>query len=72
MLPQELYVLRASEYADIAERAKALEIRTHYRHLAACWLRLADYAQQQQQALSERKVAYGRTSPALASLARER
>jgi hypothetical protein len=57
MLSQQLYILRAVEYAEIAERAEDLETRAHYRHLAACWLRLADYAQHQQQTRSQRMAA---------------
>jgi hypothetical protein len=57
MLPESLYALRALEYAELANQAQDLEARDHLRHLAACWLRLADYATQRQQNTSERIAA---------------
>jgi hypothetical protein len=52
MLPQDLYALRGLEYAELANQAQDFEMRHHYRHLAAYWLRLADYARQQGQIAS--------------------
>jgi hypothetical protein len=50
MLPDTIYVLRALEYAELARRADDFEAREQFRRLAACWLRLAEYAQQHQPA----------------------
>jgi hypothetical protein len=47
MLPENLYLLRALEYAELATRAQDFEVREQLRRLSACWLRLADYAKRQ-------------------------
>ena len=47
MLPEDLYILRAHEYAELADKAQDFKAREILRHLAACWLRLADYAKEQ-------------------------
>jgi len=57
MLPEELYVLRALEYAELANQTTDLEAREHYRYLAAGWLRLSDYARQQGQIPPPKRMA---------------
>jgi hypothetical protein len=46
MPPHNLYVLRAMEYAELAEREQDFKARQYLRQLALCWLRLADFASQ--------------------------
>ena len=47
MLSENVYILRAHEYAELADKAQDYKAREILRHLAACWLRLADYAKEQ-------------------------
>jgi len=47
MLSENVYILRAHEYAELADKAQDFKAREILRHLAACWLRLADYAKEQ-------------------------
>jgi hypothetical protein len=47
MLPQDVCVLRALEYAELANQAQDFQTRDHYRRLAAGWLRLFEHARQQ-------------------------
>jgi hypothetical protein len=47
MQPEELYIRRAQEYAERVEQAQDIHDREVLRGIAACWLRLADYARAQ-------------------------
>jgi hypothetical protein len=47
MRPEQLYIRRVQEYAERAEQAQDFEACEALREMAACWLRLADYAREQ-------------------------
>jgi hypothetical protein len=47
MPPESLYTMRALDYAELADHARDFKTREQLRQLAACWLRLAAYAEQQ-------------------------
>ena len=64
MLPDSLYILRALEYAELANQAEDSQARDHLRHLAACWLRLDDYAEQQRQTPYPTRGGIGRRNQA--------
>jgi hypothetical protein len=57
MRPEDLYILRAQEYAERVEQAQDFETREALREVAACWLRLADYAREQREGTPWRAAA---------------
>lgn len=57
MLPEEVDALRALEFAELANQTHDLHAREDMRHLAACWLRLSDYAQQRRETHPDRMAA---------------
>jgi hypothetical protein len=54
MPPDNIYVLRALEYAELAEREQDFTARQYLRQFTLCWLRLAEIRQASQTSIVAR------------------
>ena len=45
MLPERIYILRAQQHLELADKAASIETRNALRWVAVCWPRMAEDAQ---------------------------